>query len=295
MVDSFKHPYSYSRYMVGNTFEIYHYDSYQNDIIPLHEHDFHEIYLFLHGNVTYIVNDIRYCLSPNDVVVLPAGVAHRPIFENPDQKYERVVLWINKDYLKSICDGLDLSICFNYPSNFYIPYDLKNAFTIRFILQQLLIASETEGFGKETLCISLIMQLLIYLQRIFTSEPSIDIEKIKKHPVINRVIEYINSHISEKLTLEQIAKNMFINKYHLSHIFKDYMGLSVYQYIIWRRMSIASQMIYNGHSIVSVAIACGYNTYSNFFKAFKKHFNVTPKEYYSIMHTENDPPESYRT
>lgn len=65
-------------------------------------------------------------------------------------------------------------------------------------------------------------------------------------PLISQVLDYINAHYFEQLSLGQLASEFYISKYHLSHEFNRVVGTSVYRYIILKRLVIAKQMLAGG-------------------------------------------------
>ena len=77
-----------------------------------HYHEFDKIVVFLTGNVTYVVEGKAYFLKPWDILLVPHNQIHRPIID-PSEPYERIILWVNADYLRDHClGGDDLRQCF---------------------------------------------------------------------------------------------------------------------------------------------------------------------------------------
>ncbi|AXH12688.1 AraC family transcriptional regulator [Halarcobacter bivalviorum] len=99
--------------------------------------------------------------------------------------------------------------------------------------------------------------------------------------IINDTIYFINKNIELNITLEELAHNNSISKYHLHRIFKEETGLNLFEMITSIRLQKAANLlIVNKYSTISeIANACGFNSHSSFIKAFKKKFNFTPKEW----------------
>ena len=82
-------------------FEIFHYRDQHLHDVPLHHHDFYEVYYFLDGRVDYLVEGRTYSLRPEDVLLISPMELHRPA-ASPEKACERVVLWIGADYLNEL-------------------------------------------------------------------------------------------------------------------------------------------------------------------------------------------------
>lgn len=99
--------------------------------------------------------------------------------------------------------------------------------------------------------------------------------------IVNDTIYFINKNIELNITLEELAHNNSISKYHLHRIFKEETGVNLFEMITSIRLQKAANLlIVNKYSTISeIANACGFNSHSSFIKAFKKKFNFTPKEW----------------
>ena len=91
--------------------------------------------------------------------------------------------------------------------------------------------------------------------------------------------DYINNHLDEDLSLEQLASFFYVSKYHISHIFKDNMGISLHQYITKKRLQASKNGILSGIPFGQVYQQYGFNDYTSFYRAFKKEFGSSPKEF----------------
>ena len=92
---------------------------------------------------------------------------------------------------------------------------------------------------------------------------------------------YIEDHLEEDLTLEKLAAAFYVSKYHIAHVFKDSTGLSVHQYIMKKRLFACKNAIPDCENISDVYLQFGFKDYSSFYRAFKKEFGISPKEYKS--------------
>ena len=96
---------------------------------------------------------------------------------------------------------------------------------------------------------------------------------------VNKIIDYLNRHYNEEMTLDLLAERFHFSKYYLSHLFKEYVGISPGDYLIVRRLYVANNLIRGGVSVKEASLTVGFNNYSNFFRLYKKYFKITPQQF----------------
>ena len=96
---------------------------------------------------------------------------------------------------------------------------------------------------------------------------------------IRQVIAYIDQNFQQRLSLCHLANTFFVSKYHLSHEFKRVAGVSVYRYIILRRLSVAKNNLKAGKTPMNACRICGFRDYANFYRAFKREYGLNPGQY----------------
>lgn len=101
---------------------------------------------------------------------------------------------------------------------------------------------------------------------------------------IERSLKYIDSHLSENITLEEIANVAHMSKNYFCRIFKKLNGMSPWDYITVKRIEHAV-MLLNTTDLTRLEIAqrCGYNNTSNFYYAFKKVTGKAPGDYIKMF------------
>ena len=122
-----------------------------------------------------------------------------------------------------------------------------------------------------------------YIDNTDKQSPSPTNEHVKK------ALTYIRTHLSSRITLEQIADHIGISKYHLSHIFKDFTGKSIVETINHFRCQEAKQLIEKGTSVSAAAALCGFDNLSYFTHTFKRIFQDPPSSFYNAVKSNSTP------
>ncbi len=99
--------------------------------------------------------------------------------------------------------------------------------------------------------------------------------------IANKTMSYIYQNIDTPINIDELSMHFDISKIYLHKIFKEQMGINIYESIKSIRLQKASNLLLtNKYSTVTqIANMCGYSSQSSFIKAFKKRFEQTPKEW----------------
>ena len=271
--------------MHSGNFEIFHYKEPRPDTVEVHHHDFYEVYFFLGGAVEYWVDGKTFRLEPGDLLLINPMELHRPIVAEGSKTYERIVLWISKEYLEKLStDSIDLTRCFDTSlpthTNLIHPQTVeRTALTTR--LTELIRECYGNDLGNALYAHGLFLQFMVELNRLALSAPKPRTIKDDSSDLVSQVLTYINEHFSEELTLESIAGKFYVSKYHLSHAFSSEVGVSIYHYIILKRLTSACQMLLDGKAAKEVCACCGFSDYTSFFRAFKGEYGISPRDFAS--------------
>lgn len=269
--------------MSDSRFEIFHYRDAKFEGVPVHQHDFYEVYFFIGGNVEYSVEGHLYHLKKGDILLINPLELHQPRI-GPDQSdYERIVLWINKSYLSRLCtNDISLSRCFDNTNPHHtnlLRLSLSQQSYISLKLEELLKESKSEEYGSFLAAEAVLTRFLVELNRLTIEKKEHKVTESRPSPLIASVIDYINIHYCEKLTLDRIAEEFFVSKYYLSHAFNSTVGTSIHRYITLKRLIHAKQMLESGIRPTTAASHCGFSDYAGFYRAFTAEYGITPAEY----------------
>lgn len=276
--------------MKNKRFEVFHYRDKKLSNVGLHHHDFFEIYFFLSGRVTFRVEGRAYHLEPGDLLLINPQELHQPEI-GPDTLYERIVLWIDRGYLAELCRmaDADLGVCFDNeaPShtNLLRPSKLRRA-ALSQLLDRLTREYYSSELGSFAYAQGLLVQFMVEVNRLARMSSSQTV-KLEEPDLVSQVLSYIGSHYQESITLESLAGEFYVSKYHLSHEFSHRVGTSVYRYVIFRRLLQARESIAAGQAPGEVYQSCGFGDYANFYRAFKGEYGISPREYAEQINSDN--------
>jgi len=265
--------------MSGKQFEVFHYRDAKMEPVNIHHHDFYEVYFYMGGEVSYWVEGKTYPLEPGDLLLISPMELHQPIVQ-PGIVYERIVLWVDRNYLHSISGpDVDLSGCFysngSEHTNLLRPPVVARRH-IYGLLEQLNREVYGEDFGGALYAQTLLIQLMLEVNRLVAGEGE-TVTVPDSSELASQIVSYINSHWHEDISLEKLAKEFFVSKYYLSHEFSRQTGTGVYRYVTLKRLMMAKEMLAAGNAPGEVYRLCGFHNYTNFYRAFKAEYGISPQ------------------
>lgn len=278
--------------MRRDDFELqYKRDTYLQDV-ELHHHDFHELYFLISGDVTYTIESRQYHVMPGDLLLISPQELHQICICPEMVAYERFVLWVDPMLLSRISTPLsDLTkhLGPNHPTRSNLlrmkPEESEH---IRKLFEQLWQESENDQYGADLLRQSLLIQLLVSINRLAANPDGHFEEVTHASKAVSKVVDHINLHYNEPLSLDMLADLVYVSKYHLSHEFNRQVGTSVYRYIQKKRLQIARQLLGQGKRPNEVYSMCGFSDYAGFYRAFRAEYEISPREYARSVRPWND-------
>lgn len=265
-----------SQAMIYDDFEAHHTRDPYFHAVEFHAHDFLELYLFLDGNVTYYIEDQVHELCPGDLLLIPPGKMHRPVLSSSNGAYERMVLWVNLEYLARIDgSGVLQKALQQVGENGYCVPIRGDALVFTTELFSRIAQLQAKEADEELTAGA----IRLYLWSVLEAYSLVESKANGKTEVIPQVIRYITEHYNEDITLDDIAAKFFISKSYLSRHFKAYTNSTVYAYIMALRITHARRMIREGVPAMEAGRDCGFSDYSTFYKAFKSQTGISPQQF----------------
>ncbi len=273
------------QHMLREDIEVFHFTGNNGVQIALHFHDFYECSLLLSGKLSYQIESVSFAEHPGDLLLISPNQLHRPLFIHGAEAYERIVFWLSRPFVEKLSsEGSDLSACFFGGRDGAIRLGGVVRTQITRLLFELLAATQGEQFGRDVLCRSIAASLLVYLNRIAQGDASL-LPRAEVHisPLVQQISDYLDEHLGETITLDEIAQTVYLSKYYLERKFREETGASIYQMLLQKRMIRARNLMREGQPMIQIALNCGFSDYSGFYKAFRNEYGVSPREYLAQM------------
>lgn len=253
----------------------------EEKIMDMHIHDCYEIYYSISGGKQFLIDNRFYDINPGDLFIINQFESHY-LTQINNMVHERIIISIHPDFLKEISTPkTDLSYCFTERTQvFNHRISLNKEQQHRFLYFVGKIAASNE-FGSDIIERTAFMEMMVMLNNLFISNNSSEIadSSFQYNQQVQEILSYINQHITEDITVEQLAEQFFISTSYICRIFKAATGTTINKYINARRITIAKSLLAIGLGVSEVCERCGYNDYSNFLKAFTKAVGISPKRY----------------
>lgn len=279
-----KQPDYKERGYLKNAFQIFHLkDALPNDV-PFHYHEFLKIFILLHGNVSYIVEGNEYELRPYDIVLINAGELHRPIVH--DKKgYERIILYLSPAFFNSHTKA-GLGRCFQKNSDSHTHVIRSSKKQTGFPAAGLADAADftcENSYTRRLLQQCKILEFLILLNEQMLSRQEHYVAPITQNENVLKILHYINEHLTQNLSVEEIAAAVHLNRSYLMHKFKEETGYTIKEFITEKRLLLARNYIKKEIPLTEACYLSGFSNYSNFYRAYTKKYGCSPKQQKNIF------------
>ncbi len=259
-------------FSLKNGYKVYTSETSTAQNTHTHHHDSYEIYMLLNSRVDFFADGAMYPLNPKELIAVRGTSPHgRLTVHNGSAEY--MVIMLDKDFfVQNGCTQyeeifyphargdrkISAATCEN--SGLYDVYTRLKKYTNNF--------TDTDNVITRTLLIEFlhILNTNTHFSKIYTL-----------HPQVEKILTYIDENASKKLSLDEIAQYAYLSKYHMSRLFKKYVGCTINQYITTKRIERTIALTQEKKNITEACIEAGFSDYSAFYKAFVKLHGVPPK------------------
>lgn len=256
---------------------------------PVHSHRFMELICCRSTiGASCVMESQSYPLRQGDIFLVPPGVSHAVLMPgNPKLQKKHYVLWISVDFMAQLAE--------EFP--FFSRYPLKSAALIHtagtvwehleLYFRSIVEEWEQRTPGWEPTMVATTVLLLSHLSRAVAEVPGRR-NTPEKQDLLNQVLIFVEANLADKITLENTAGHFFISTTTLSSLFSRRMGISFYQYVLQRRLREARDLICKGMPIETIASKVGFSDYSAFYRAFRREYGMSPRQYRRAYYLEKD-------
>lgn len=298
--------------MPKHFFSLYYSDIPYNAHIVTHFHHTIELMLVMSGTVSVSVEGQLLPMREGDISIVQPQQMHRTLIHTPEKPYIRYVLHLNPDFIRDLLRRQQLDpTLFDYlfhncvlqctpESTLFASSLMERLHTIDCENRIAENVSSDAGSVRYMPCMQkysndgrsvlpqyayaecLIQELLLYFSMYESKAPRQAVPIT--NPLMEKTVQYIHEHFREpELSLHQIADALFVSQGHLCRIFKKYAGISVYNFIIQKRLTDSQLLLQSGMGVMDACIQCGFGDYSSYLRAFRSAYHMTPREYVALQ------------
>lgn len=242
--------------------------------VRFHWHKEIEIIYVLQGSVTIYVEKRHYRLNQDDIIVVNSMSVHQ--LERTSEDNVLLTLQFSPDFMVDQpiieCNSLDQT------AENRSRYD-----QIRGCLARMAWEASKKAPGSRHYSLGSLQMLVGHLIRYFgtgTNETARENGKAYDYKRLNRVLQFVDRHYNEKISLQTIAAKEHLSLHYFSHFFSDKIGIPFQKYLTAVRLEkAAAQLAESGKSMTQVALDCGFANVKLFNKYFKEKYGCTPSAF----------------
>ncbi len=249
-----------------------HSEAPKKEDFKLHTHEDYELFCFLEGKGNFKIEGTTYKLHSGDILVMNAGEAHY-IDIDSSFPYTRLVINFRKEFLSKI--GLDGELLIPFHNRKGGKFNLYRSanfdgLNYRIFLNNLCLPTTDRKTHTTVNSIALLYEV----RKAFNQKKT----ENDDDSTMQKIITYINEHLYESFSLDEICNEFFISKAQLCRSFKSATGSTVWEYTTAKRLIAARSLIRSGRQATKIFSECGFKDYSSFFRAYKKRFGAAPTD-----------------
>lgn len=239
----------------------------------MHIHSRCEIFFFISGHVDYLVEGSRYHLNENNVMIMRPSESHtaRILDHSP---YERFAINFPLSFFKSFDPSGLLDRAFvERPlgqGNLFTENQLDMENVKRLFLEMI----EAQGPEERKIVFHTHVGMLLYLiSQAYAERKN---SETKNPSLCERIAIYINKHLFEELTIDQLSEHFNLSSSQFTRVFRKGIGSSPWEYILRKRLTAAREMLKKGCKVQEACEKCGFFDYSSFYRSYVKYFEESP-------------------
>lgn len=273
------------QYMINENYEVYEKQGAPVGAMTFHYHNFYEIIYVLEGEYSSLIENQTYHMKKGDFLLIDQNVMHKYHYvEKKHDSSKRIILWVTQGMLSQLSgDGMDLSACFRGSEScawhFPVYYEeMLQGYLLKLAMTEM-VESKQQG-AKQVLDRGYLTLFFVYLNILCTRKEYLFAqEELVVHPMVEQVSAYVDEHIGEKISLDVLAEQVHMSKYHFLRKFKELTGVTVHTFLVNKRLIRACRALQEGASVTESWQRTGFSDYTSFLRNFREAFGVSPGKY----------------
>lgn len=251
--------------------------------IPSASRNLYEFVCVVEGVVEYWIEDQYYKISKGDVLLIPSGVMVSANLKQRGCPLVRHSVWVSHKFM-TFLKLQDNNAAFGFAQALkHHAYLLRTSKDIYVSILQHFEDVEVEkqredNINRELSSKAAVSTLVAHLNNVVKNHGSTMLLGGSKNR-ISPVLSYIHQHCTAALTVDKLAEKFEFSSSHLAHSFKKQLGISIYQYILLRRLQIGREAMLGGIPVREAYQKCGFGDYAGFYRAFLKEYGMSPQQY----------------
>jgi AraC-like DNA-binding protein len=244
-------------------------------------HDSYEMYYLISGVRNYFIKDRTYHIVKGNLVFINMYELHRTL-DAEVPSWERILINFKPGFLMSDdTDRISRLVSLFGTRNNVLTFPVKEQTMIEQLLFKLL--SETNGVntGFEEMLAAYLIELLVFSSR-FVEQNTISMDSSIHyiHKKAAPIVQFINLHYMEPLSLNTLAELFYLSPYYLCKVFKESTGFTFIEYLNQIRVREAQTLLRtSGFNVMGISEKVGFGSVSQFGRVFKDITEVSPLKY----------------
>lgn len=235
-----------------------------------HWHEYIEMHRIISGNALFQIDQRQISAAPGDIIVVNSNELHSG-YTTSVPYVSQVVIMAPEEMAKGF--GRQ-----HYRFNSII----TNNGRLLELFDRFFDEAKTKSIGYKQMSRAILTEILVNLSRYEADDILPKKEFVLRRKALTRlepVLQFIEAHYSEKLTVKELAKMLCLSEDRFAHLFRDGVKRSPLQYINEIRLNKAMALLQTGeYTVTDVAQATGFSDYNNFGRLFRKQYGVTPNQ-----------------
>ncbi|MGC5773221.1 AraC family transcriptional regulator [Paenibacillus pabuli] len=244
-----------------------------------HYHDAYEILYLISGDFYYFIGDRTYQVAGGTLLFMDIHEMHK-LVNSGCNMYERVTLLFKKEFLQHFCtNGQCEELLEMFKSDYRaLKMTGRDQYFIEQLFQKMIQEGKKQARGYEQYQQLLLVELLLYLNRkLFDNLAAPFVESNRTHKKVLDIVNYVNQHYMEPLSLCEISRKFDISSSYLCRTFKQSTGFSFIEYINNIRIKEARDLLVgSSFNVTEIAGMVGFDNTSHFGRTFKLMMGISP-------------------